>query len=265
MKNNYIHRAFSFGAGVQSTALLLLIKHNPELLIDAVGHLPDSVYFADTGAEPANVYQHLEQVQHWSPLPITVVSNGSILEPRDGFPPIPFFTTNRDGSVGMLRRQCTREYKIAPIERSIRQAIGLAPGRKGISRSVALWLGISIDEASRMTTNKTKLIDNVYPLIELGWNRTRCYSYCLEHGVRPPKSRCFFCPYIGDWAEIKRNQPQEFAKACAYDEQHRNCTAAGAERPVYLHRSCKPLAEAVVDQGSLFDGFDAECAGLCGL
>lgn len=75
----YVYRAFSFGAGVQSTALMLLIKHDPKVLLDAVGHLPDKAYFADTGAEPDNVYQHLSKLQGNFPIPLEIVSNGTLL------------------------------------------------------------------------------------------------------------------------------------------------------------------------------------------
>ena len=49
-------RILSLGAGVQSTALLLMMIH---------GEIPkaDAVIFADTGWEPAAVYKHLEKLE----------------------------------------------------------------------------------------------------------------------------------------------------------------------------------------------------------
>lgn len=274
MDNNYVYRALSFGAGVQSTALLLLIKHEPEKLINAVGHIPDKAYFADTGAEPEHVYEHLEAMKLISPLPMEVVSNGSILgtEIQSGIYPRtfpPYFTRNSNGSIGMLMRKCTHEFKIRPLEKAMRRDVGLVPKQRGRSRSVALWLGISIDEATRMTDNKTKLFQNIYPLIELGWDRTTCFNYCLSHGIKPPKSRCFFCPYVSDWVEIKRNQPKEFIKAVEFDREIRNVVKKGIKGEVFIHKSCKPLDEAVTNQGHLWEGypdeFNNECAGHCGV
>lgn len=271
---NYQYAAFSFGAGVQSTCLLLLIKHNPEILIRAVGHLPEKAYFADTGAESAQVYKHLEQMQLISPIPLEIVSNGSILSNKqsDGFDPRtspPYFAPAKDGSVGMLLRKCTNEFKVKPLTRAIRRDVGLAPGRSGKSRSVALWLGISIDEITRMRDNSAKLFQNIYPLVELGWDRTRCFSYCQKHGVTPTKSRCFFCPYITDWVEIKRNSPAEFHKAVEFDKEIRNVIKGGAKGQVYLHKSCRPLGEAVSNQGHLWEGYPVEfaneCSGHCGV
>lgn len=274
MIQNFQYAAFSFGGGVQSTALLLLIKHEPQRLLDAVGHLPNKAYFADTGAESEEIYHHLEQMRALSSISLETVSNGSLTswETQNGtiprsFPP--YFTRNKDASIGMLLRKCTSEFKVKPLQRAIRHDIGLSPGRRSTLRSVALWLGISIDEAHRMSDNSTKLFQNIYPLIELGWDRTRCFSYCQEHGITPSKSRCFFCPYVSDWLDIKRNQPKEFAKAVEFDKQIRNVVRGGVKGEVFLHKSCKPLDEAIENQGHLWEGYPAdfgnECTGICGV
>lgn len=171
----------------------------------------------------------------------------------------------------MLLRKCTSEFKIVPIERAIRRDLGMTKGARGKSRSVALWLGISLDEIQRMRDNQTKLMRNIYPLIELGWDRSRCFSYCQSHNISPPKSRCFFCPYIRDWGGIKRNQPQEFERAVQFDKEIRNVVKHGVRGEVFIHQSCKPLAEAVPNQGHLWEkspweeDFVEECSGHCGV
>ena len=54
--SEYPKRVLSLGAGVQSTALLLMMIH---------GEIPkaDAVIFSDTGWEPAAVYKHLEKLE----------------------------------------------------------------------------------------------------------------------------------------------------------------------------------------------------------
>lgn len=232
MTQNFQYAAFSFGGGVQSTALLLLIKHEPQRLLNAIKHLPNKAYFADTGAEPEQIYHHLERMQLLSPIPLEVVSNGSLLdaETQDSKRTFPPYYVRLQGVTGVLLRKCTPEFKVKPLEKAMRRDIGLAPGKRSTSRSVALWLAISIDEAHRMGDNQTKLFQNIYPLVELGWNRTRCFNYCQAHGITPTKSRCFFCPYVGDWLDIKRNQPKEFAKAVAFDKKIRSVVKGGGKR-----------------------------------
>lgn len=274
---DFVYSAFSFGAGVQSTALLLLLKHEPERLIKAVGHLPQKCYFADTGAEPKMVYEHLQKCISWSPIPLNVVSNGSLMstEVQNGIQPRtfpPYFTRDREtGKLGMLMRKCTSEFKIVPIERAIRRDIGLVPKQRGKNRSVSLWLRISLEEASRMRDNTTKLFQNIYPLVEMGWDRSRCFAYCQSHGITPPKSRCFFCPFISDWNEIKRNQPEEFQRAVEFDRQIRNVVKGGVKGEVFVHKSGRPLEDVVTNQGHLWekspweDDFQNECSGHCGV
>jgi 3'-phosphoadenosine 5'-phosphosulfate sulfotransferase (PAPS reductase)/FAD synthetase len=64
---------FSFGAGVQSTAILLLIKYEPERVISAMGKLPDWIIFADTGAENQEALDNLKRCK--TLLPILRVKN----------------------------------------------------------------------------------------------------------------------------------------------------------------------------------------------
>jgi 3'-phosphoadenosine 5'-phosphosulfate sulfotransferase (PAPS reductase)/FAD synthetase len=272
----YEHIAMSFGAGVQSTAMLLLVLKEPERAEKIFGQLPNGVYFADPGAESESIYKHLEAMQRLTESTkdapfFRIVRRGSILDPLDlnlrgyarGLSTLPLFTLSPSGKKGMLSRKCTSEYKIKPLQKAIRAECGFKPRSKH-PHAVGLWLGISTDEASRMTHSKVQWMDNLYPLIELGWSRKDCYDYCLSHGVIPSKSRCYFCPFTADWAVVKAKQPLEFAKAVEFDKLIRNSLALSAE--TFLHRSCKPLEEAVLlKEGFDYDGFDSECSGHCGV
>lgn len=278
----YRYVAFSFGGGVQSTALLLMLKHEPERL-RGVAQLPDKAYFADTGAEVSATHEHLAQLRDaglFDPNGLEVVSNGSLLsdthsqrniDPRTF---VPLFTPGINGRTGMLKRKCTREFKVVPIQKAIRRDLGMSPGQRSEPRSVGLWLGISCDESSRQAENPAKWIKNLYPLVELGVDRAWCYEYCRSYGWSPPKSRCFMCPFTSDWISVARNTPQDFERAVKFDEQIRapNATGTGLEQPAYVHRSLKPLALAVENQGDLFEGYgedwrwgmNNECLGYCG-
>jgi 3'-phosphoadenosine 5'-phosphosulfate sulfotransferase (PAPS reductase)/FAD synthetase len=272
----YEHVAMSFGAGVQSTAMLLLVLKEPEKAQAIFGQLPDGVYFADPGAESADIYTHLDKMQRLTaetekaPF-FRIVNNGSILDGlavnargyARGLSTLPLFTLSAEGKKGMLNRKCTSEYKIKPVQRAIREECGFKP-RSRHPHAVGLWLGISTDEASRMTASKVQWVDNLYPLIELGWSRKDCYDYCLSHGVVPGKSRCYFCPFTSDWDVLKAKHPLEFARAVEFDKLIRNSLDISAE--TFLHRSCKPLEDAVMlKDGFDYDGFDSECSGHCGV
>ena len=209
----------SFGAGAQSTAVLLM---------SCLGELPklDCAIFADTGWEPKAVYRQFEWakgVAERHGIPVQKVSNGNIRSDmmraylrkedhsnKDGgrWANMPFFTKDkRTGKVGLTRRQCTNEYKITPIEKFIKtELLGLKPrGRWPIDVAVRHWFGISADETGRISQPAyTKTVKrpglfgeveekvsvpirwkaNVYPLIGVElrgtWERLRINEHWMD-------------------------------------------------------------------------------------
>ena len=53
---------FSFGGGRQSTAIALLLINEPEKFTNAGLTIPKTILFADTGAEPIAVYEHVNRI-----------------------------------------------------------------------------------------------------------------------------------------------------------------------------------------------------------
>lgn len=269
----------SLGAGVQSSTMALMAARWE------LGHDVDAAIFADTRAEPAGVYDWLNWLEKQLPFPVYRVSAGNLretlLSTQEGrFASIPAFTL-LDGKVGMVRRQCTREYKIEPIQRKIRELIGLVPGQRG-PREVAVkqLIGISLDEMQRMKDSGKTYIQNVWPLIDLRMTRQKCLTWLASKGYPlPVKSACTFCPYHDDamWRDMKLNDPVSFNDAVIVDEAFRESAKIRAKKgmdgKIYLHRSCTPLRE--VDFGNsedfgqlpMFDalGFQNECDGMCGV
>src|SRR5690606_36687372 len=113
------------------------------------------------------------------------------------FVAIQFHIRNQDGEAALLRRQCTREYKVTPVTRKIRELLGLDPGERSAGRvKVQLWMGISLDETKRMRDNRESWIDNYYPLVERRMTRWDCELWLTKHGYTVPrKSACIGCPY----------------------------------------------------------------------
>jgi hypothetical protein len=262
----------SFGAGVQSTALLVMSNLS---LSDCPR--ADVAIFADTGDEPSWVYEQVERMTAWSKIPVVVVTAGCISADtvarhrggRTRFAAIPAFTMGSDGRAAMLRRQCTREYKIEPIEKHVRGMFGLAKGQRAKGRVQAKALiGISLDEATRMKPSRTAWVENLYPLVDAGMRRSDCIKLILAQGLpEPKKSSCVFCPYHGDefWRGMKKNYPVEFEKAASFDENIRDMSKSGVKGQVFLHRSLVPLR--VIDFDRQFRMFpdleDEECEGSC--
>jgi len=229
--------------------------------------MPDAAIFADTQWEPPSVYATLEWLQRECNIPISVVSKGDIREDALSgrrFASMPVFTKNLDGKKGMLRRQCTGEYKINPIQQEVRRLCGIKP-HKWFKGQVEMWIGISMDEVERMKDNRTKWITNRWPLIEAKLTRRDCLEWLKERGYpKPTKSACIGCPFHDDgtWRVMKEQEPDQFADAVDFDQRVRHISKLDSE--VFLHRSLQPLDEVEFGDANPRT-FVQECEGMCGL
>ena len=272
-----LKRILSLGAGVQSTALLCM---------SCLGEVEklDVAVFADTGWEPAEVYKHLEWLEVWSAehgVPVVRVEAGNVREDAlvsqvrgkvtDGvrWASLPYFTANADGTRGQIRRQCTAEYKIQPVERWQRQYLGLAKGQKSKSPLCEQWRGISADEWQRAKPSRVKWYKTRHPLLEKRITRLGCLDWMRNHDLpEPPRSSCVGCPFHSDqeWRRLRNESPEDFADAVEFDKAIRKC--GGMRGDVFLHSSLKPLGKIDFDndvdrgQGLLWQD---ECEGMCGV
>ncbi|MFI2236480.1 hypothetical protein [Streptomyces chrestomyceticus] len=237
------------------------------LALSADGTLPrvDCAIFADTGWEPAAVYDHLErlekEVAEPTGIPVLRVSSGNIrsdaLNPDHRFASMPLHVLNQDGKAGMTRRQCTGEYKIKPIKKQVRALLGY-PYPRRIPKGVFVeqWVGISTDEFHRAKDADVAYMRNRHPLIELNWSRADCLRYLKQRGLAgTPKSSCLGCPFHGNaqWRHIRDHSPAEWADVVAFDAAIRGGNAranASGNRllgQAFLHRSRVPLDQAPID------------------
>jgi hypothetical protein len=232
--------------------------------MSASGELPRADYaiFADTGWEPQAVYDHLDRLKALNEIPILTVSAGNLRADAlsdSRFASMPLFTKNETtGKVSMLRRQCTREYKVAPIQKKCRELGASA------KNPAEVWVGISIDEAHRMKDSFVKYTTHRWPLIDARIDRNACRIYLEARGWDVPKSSCIGCPFHDDhyWRRLKMDSPEEFADAVAFDRSIRKLDRLQDE--TFLHRSARPLenVDFSEDQGDLWGN---ECEGYCGL
>ena len=266
-------RILSLGAGVQSSTMALMAEEG------AFGIKPDAAIFADTGWEPKPVIEHLNWLKKQLSYPVYICSKGNIRDDiknamsdaGNRFASAPFFTKNPDtNKKGMLRRQCTREYKITPIMKQTRELMNVGY-RKRFPKDkwIEMWIGISMDEIMRMKPARIWWQQNRWPLIEKKMSRDDCLKwYNGKDYRRPAKSACIGCPFHDDdfWADMKANRPEEFKDACEIDETIRRGNKKVNDQ-LFIHRSCVPLKDAkfkVKDKNQL-DMFNQECEGMCGL
>ena len=91
---------------------------------------------------------------------------------------MPMFTLSPDGERGMIRRQCTSNLKIRPIEQFIRrELLGLKKRQRAPANAVEQVFGISSDEFQRMRSPVEKWKSYSYPLVEKRITRNGCLQW----------------------------------------------------------------------------------------
>lgn len=215
----------SFGAGVNSVAMLLLLLdlgwEFETIYVDHGGDWPETKEYVNTLLDKgykikilvpdvrgiSNLYDYLEKYQ--------------MIPSRQ-------------------KRWCTDKFKVRVIN-------------KYIQKSCVSLIGFSADEIHRARINPKKGIENRYPLIEYGIDRQECKNIILRHGLPVPiKSGCFFCPFqrIEQWKILRRKHPALYCKA---KELENNQIAARKKRgkgPLYLCN--KPLDRVVNESQRMF-------------
>lgn len=272
-------RVVSLGAGVQSSTMFLMACRG------ILTPKPDAAIFADTQWEPKEVYQWLAELAGIGAvydIPVIQATRGNIREDmlratdrgtqREGqrAASMPLYTSSGDGREGMIRRQCTKDYKIEVVEKEVRRLLRLQPRQRAQVNSAQFWIGISADEASRMRDSRARWYSNHYPLIfdcDPPMTRRDCIRWLEDRGYPiPRKSACLGCPYHSntEWRAIKED-PEQWANVVEFDERIRN--RGGHRGKLYLHRSCKPLAEVDLstpeERGQM--NWIEECTGMCGV
>lgn len=263
--------AISLGAGVQSSTMALMAAEGE------IVPMPDCAIFSDTQSEPDAVYEWLSRLETLLPFTVYRVTAGNLREliaskkPTWQYRtvPIPAFVRLDNGDMGgLINRSCTRDFKIIPIKRKLRELLGLTRKKAPKHTIVTQWIGISSDEAHRMKPSRETWIEHRWPLVDLRMSRSDCLEWLKRRGYgTPPKSACVFCPFH-DSEQWRRLTPEERETANLVDDSLRSHPRQEYRQKgtLFLHRSGKPLRD--IDfrrEPGLFDGFGNECEGMCGV
>jgi len=204
-------QVLSFGGGVQSSAMLIMIKNG-------VLPRPDLVVHSDTGSE----MPHTEKVLEWArllcialKLPYaTVMSHRGRLHED-------YLST---GTMPMVRhRSCTFNFKVQTQRKFFRRIVGKGNGKV----MVQCWLGITTDEKQRRISvhdADVKWTGSTYPLLDMKpTSRRECENYIAKENLEftIQKSGCFCCPYAKPqhFAKLYREHPDLFAICVEMEEQ----------------------------------------------
>ncbi len=250
-------KAVSLGWGIQSFTIAAMV---------ALGELPpvDFVIHADTTHEASWTYIFAEKFTPWlesmGVKVITVKPDKTKLKAFNNYNGvfIPAYTHSDKGG-GQLRRQCTGDWKIAPMRRYFQEV------RSG--KPIEMWIGITIDEIQRVKKSDVKYIQNRWPLIEKNMSRFDCVTWLREHDLEiPSRSSCTFCPYhdTETWKFIMASEPDR-KEAIEHDHAIRKV------RPpfdLFIHPARIPIDEIdlrTAEEKGQLSLWDNECDGICGV
>jgi hypothetical protein len=203
--------AVSFGAGVDSSAMLVALK--------VAGVRPDIITFADTGGEKPSTILHVERMNAvlsaWGwPLidtcrKVPLASTGY----HDLFGNCWANETLPSLAFGM--KSCSIKWKQVPQDQYLK-GVTRGPNRcephpvwqryqetgQRIVKLIGYDMGRADVRRSKNLPASDADFDYLYPLQILGWERTDCVdaiTRVLGADMVPIKSACFFCPASKPW------------------------------------------------------------------
>lgn len=275
MSNTQKRRTYiSYGGGVQSTALVVLAALRDPDFESVMGGRVTSALFANVGDDsehPRTLPFVRDVVTPWAAerdvwvreltTPDGVTLYQRITQPGHRGITIPLRAANG----APQQRHCTTDHKVKVVDRWLKQY----GATKDAPATVAI--GISTDEMERANNRKDKPHRvSVYPLLEMGWNRSRCQQFVVDHlGVEAPESSCWFCPFHRPqrWAEMRRDEPRLFESAVALEGMVLARQRVLGHGPLYLSRFGRPLDEAIGASQDALPGFGtyevAEVTNVC--
>lgn len=224
-------KVLSFGAGVNSTAILVL-HANDKYSVDAV-------VFADTMCEHPETYAFIDGIVKpfcaSMDLPFHIVSRGNLFEEYWEKNIIPY----------RAFRSCTDKFKIRPIKKFVKEQYG---------KAFVFVLGIDYGERHRANRYRTDQFE--YPLIDMEIDREECKRIIREFGLQvPKKSGCFFCPFAkkSEWVTLLSDHRDLFLKAEGFEKN-------SMAYPKYslTNKPLQRIREAIENQQSLCGWIETE-------
>jgi hypothetical protein len=240
-----IRHILSFGGGVNSVALMILLLREGDPL--------DEVVFADTGAELPETYAYLPLVRDylaWHQVPFRTIV------PRKDGRSLYDVCWDRKVFPSTIWRWSTRDFKVNPIQRYYRS----------LNAHVNQYLAIAFDEFERMRTSGVAYVTNLYPLVERRTTRAQCTQLINQAGLPlPVKSSCFFCPFssLDRWKWLYETHPDLYRKAVALEENSKHFPSQRLTDQVFRHRAQVTLRDLPVLLEQV-DGLAEEPDTACG-
>lgn len=203
--------AVCFGAGVDSTAMLVLLR--------ACGIVPSVITFADTGGEKSESLAHLARMDRvvaaWGWPPIARCRKRTL--PSTGYDDLEGNCLKNETlpSLAFGLKSCSLKWKVGPQDQFI-MGVAKGPGKRpphpvwlrylATGDRIVKLIGYDSGPADKRRSARLPTadahFDYLYPLQLVGWSRRECIdaiTATLGADMVPIKSACFFCPASKPW------------------------------------------------------------------
>lgn len=160
----------SFGGGVNSTALLLLLRDEGEKF---------EPIFVNHGTDWPETYQYIEYLKfHLLDFNLTEIKPN-----YQGYSNLYDYCKAKKFLPSIYLRWCTYRFKLQPLW-------------DYVEKPCIMYIGISAEEKHRILVKQPKGITGKWPLVEKGITRNECIKIIRDSGLEVPvKSGCYICPF----------------------------------------------------------------------
>lgn len=245
-------RVFSYGGGVQSTAVLVLtaegfIPRQPFLFanVGEDSENPATIEYFHEHAAPFAAAHGIELIELHKPRGRGGEPHSLLQEITEKPRSIPIPVRLASGGFG--NRSCTWRFKIKVVGQWTKNhgATEQDPAQCGI--------GFSIDEMHRANDRRTLPWQvSVFPLLQMGVGRSECEQIIAKAGLpRAAKSACWFCPFHdrSDWRRQAQEEPDLFTRSVALEAMLNDRRRALGRDPVWLSDMRGPLPTVLGSEG----------------
>lgn len=269
-------KIFSFGAGMQSTALALMscenahAAHTGKPIPYPKVPIYDVVIFCDLGFEPSWVEKQADFVHRAcasvgiryekldAPLHQDLMRNFG----KKRVVSIPWWTLGQDGHKSKMPRNCTLDYKVQIISKYVRwELLGYKKWqrlRDEDRKAHEMHMGFGFEEKRRCKESTNPMFVNKFPLVEMMLERKDNYAYIKDvWGLDTKASACCFCPFHRNFffKYLKEHEIVTYQELLKIDKLLQdNSPHPPVESELFISRSRKRISDLLPEECN-----DAEC------
>jgi len=197
------YNILSYGGGVCSSAMFFHLVEND--------HQLDLVIFSDTGDTKESTYSTIKQMfseclKRNIEFVVVKSKHGQIFD---------YYKKNK-ALPSIMRKDCSAKFKIRVVNNYLRK-------RFGKKARFNIYIGFTLEEATRMKKSEVKYKTNHFPLVKARITRNDAKKILKDNNFTAEKSACVGCIYNKkhEWINLLKKDPARFEY---YNSVEKSCS-----------------------------------------